>query len=145
MPALIDSDNTMSLNLISSLSFLKSELEKTPDTKSQRVDVRMVTPKVDMFGGCTESDLDTDSDDDSDGFYNGGDSTMEASTQRIYHSQPTTVCHNNSHRPCQHPLHQSPIPPYQGHCHHWFFINSDNEEISLSTEFLICLTKKLTL
>ena len=51
----------MSLNLISSLSFLKSKLEKTEEVKMAEV-----RPKVDMFAGMTESDLDTDSDSDSD-------------------------------------------------------------------------------
>ena len=69
----------MSLNLISSLSFLKSKLEKTAaDTKSRTVpmprvsstkmDVRRLN-STDMFAGMTESDLDTsssDSDSDSD-------------------------------------------------------------------------------
>jgi len=49
----------MSLNLISSLSFLKSKLEKSEESK-----VKTMT-RVDMFGGVTESDLDTDSDSDS--------------------------------------------------------------------------------
>ena len=52
----------MSLNLISSLSFLKSKLEKTEEVKMAEV----TRPKVDMFAGMTESDLDTDSDSDSD-------------------------------------------------------------------------------
>ena len=66
----------MSLNLISSLSLLKSRLEKTPVTprvKTQvkakapvsRLDVRRLN-SADMFGGITESDLDTSSSEDDD-------------------------------------------------------------------------------
>ena len=67
----------MSLNLISSLSFLKSKLEKTAaaDTKvrslplsrvtSTKMDVRRLH-STDMFAGLTESDLDTSSDSDDD-------------------------------------------------------------------------------
>ena len=66
----------MSLNLISSLSLLKSRLEKTqvtpklktrpgPQTKApvSRLDVRRLN-SADMFGGITESDLDTSSSED---------------------------------------------------------------------------------
>ena len=66
----------MSLNLISSLSLLKSRLEKTPVTprvKTQvkakapvsRLDVRRLN-SADMFGGITESDLDTSSSSEDD-------------------------------------------------------------------------------
>ena len=67
----------MSLNLISSLSLLKSRLEKTqvtPKLKTRpgpqsakapvsRLDVRRLN-SADMFGGITESDLDTSSSED---------------------------------------------------------------------------------
>ena len=66
----------MSLNLISSLSFLKSKLEKTAaDTKTRTVPMSRVTTtkmdvrrlnSTDMFAGLTESDLDTSSDSDED-------------------------------------------------------------------------------
>ena len=68
----------MSLNLISSLSLLKSRLEKSqgePRTKTKkssaqhvpvsRLDVRRLN-SADMFGGITESDLDTSSSEDDD-------------------------------------------------------------------------------
>ena len=70
----------MSLNLISSLSLLKSRLEKTqvtPKLKTRpspqsakkapvsRLDVRRLN-SADMFGGITESDLDTSSSEDDD-------------------------------------------------------------------------------
>ena len=67
----------MSLNLISSLSLLKSRLEKTqvtpklktrssqPKAPVSRLDVRRLN-SADMFGGITESDLDTSSSEDDD-------------------------------------------------------------------------------
>ena len=74
----------MSLNLISSLSFLKSKLEKTAaDTKSRTVplarvsstkmDVRRLN-STDMFAGLTESDLDTSSSDSDDDDSSSGSS-----------------------------------------------------------------------
>ena len=66
----------MSLNLISSLSLLKSRLEKTqsspkvkvrspPRAPVSRLDVRRLN-SADMFGGITESDLDTSSSSEDD-------------------------------------------------------------------------------
>ena len=75
----------MSLNLISSLSFLKSKLEKTAaaDTKvrslpqsrvtSTKMDVRRLH-STDMFAGLTESDLDTSSSDSDDDDSSSGSS-----------------------------------------------------------------------
>jgi len=60
----------MSLNLISSLSFLKSKLEKSKNEKatkfSTKMDVRKLNSNNDMFGGITESDLDTSSSESED-------------------------------------------------------------------------------
>ena len=64
----------MSLNLISSLSLLKSRLEKSQGERKvtvskskvgSRLDVRRLN-STDMFAGITESDLDTSSSDDDD-------------------------------------------------------------------------------
>ena len=78
----------MSLNLISSLSLLKSRLEKSqgePRAKSKkssaqhvpvsRLDVRRLN-SADMFGGITESDLDTSSSDSEDDDSSSGSSRM---------------------------------------------------------------------
>eukprot|EP00092_Neocalanus_flemingeri_P002753 GFUD01002948.1.p1 GENE.GFUD01002948.1~~GFUD01002948.1.p1 ORF type:complete len:935 (+),score=127.71 GFUD01002948.1:291-3095(+) len=60
----------MSLNLISSLSFLKSKLEKSKNEKptkfSTKMDVRKLNSNTDMFAGITESDLDTSSSESED-------------------------------------------------------------------------------
>jgi len=60
----------MSLNLISSLSFLKSKLEKSKNEKatkfSTKMDVRKLNSNNDMFAGITESDLDTSSSESED-------------------------------------------------------------------------------
>jgi len=61
----------MSLNLISSLSFLKSKLEKSKNEKppsrfSTKMDVRKLNGNSDMFAGITESDLDTSSSESED-------------------------------------------------------------------------------
>ena len=58
---LVASSLRMSLNLISSLSFLKSKLgAKTPATGSKR------TSRLDLFAGITESDLDSSSSESED-------------------------------------------------------------------------------
>ena len=95
----------MSLNLISSLSFLKSKLEKTAaDTKTRTVPMSRVTTtkmdvrrlnSTDMFAGMTESDLDTSSSD-------SDDSSSSASSRP---SSPsgfnTPEIHNNKEEPTQ--------------------------------------------
>ena len=75
----------MSLNLISSLSFLKSKLEKTAAAEpkvrslplarvnSTKMDVRRLN-STDMFAGLTESDLDTSSSDSDDDDSSSGSS-----------------------------------------------------------------------
>ena len=76
----------MSLNLISSLSLLKSRLEKTQVTTKlktrpspakapvSRLDVRRLN-SADMFGGITESDLDTSSSEEDDDEDDSSDSS----------------------------------------------------------------------
>ena len=96
----------MSLNLISSLSFLKSKLEKTAaaDSKSRslplsrvsstKMDVRRLN-STDMFAGLTESDLDTSSDSDEDDSSSGSSRASSPSgfntPERSNKEEPTQV------------------------------------------------------
>ena len=96
----------MSLNLISSLSLLKSRLEKTQEEKKvkmvtskskvgNRLDVRRLN-STDMFGGITESDLDTssseDDDDEDDSSDAGSSSPSGFNTPETNHKdEPTQV------------------------------------------------------
>ena len=95
----------MSLNLISSLSFLKSKLEKTAaDTKTRTVPVSRVTTtkmdvrrlnSTDMFAGMTESDLDTSSSDSDDDDSSSGSSRASSpsgfNTPDTNKEEPTQV------------------------------------------------------
>ena len=96
----------MSLNLISSLSFLKSKLEKTAaaDSKSRslplsrltsaKMDVRRLN-STDMFAGLTESDLDTSSSDSDD------DDSSSGSSRASSPSGVNTPEINNKEEPTQ--------------------------------------------
>ena len=107
----------MSLNLISSLSLLKSRLEKSqgePRAKSKkssaqhvpvsRLDVRRLN-SADMFGGITESDLDTSSSDSDDDDSSSGSSRASSpsgfNTPEINNKEePTQVSRESQYHCC---------------------------------------------
>ena len=99
----------MSLNLISSLSLLKSRLEKSQGSKvvtkskvGSRLDVRRLN-STDMFGGITESDLDTSSSDDDE-----DDDSSNASSRPSSPSGFNTPETNHKDEPTQvHITHQN--------------------------------------